>query len=262
MDLGLKGKSVLVTAASKGLGKASALEFAREGATVTIASRNLEELQKAAAEIEQATGQKVTVVQLDVTKEEDIAKAISTAVEAGGGLDVLVTNAGGPPGGSFDNFDDAAWTRAYELNLLSVIRLIRASLPYMREKGAGRIVNLTSSSIKQPIQGLILSNTYRAGVNALTKSLAIELAKDGILVNTVAPGRIATDRVAELDANKAKSKGVSVEQVQAESIAQIPAGRYGKPEEFGRAVAFLGSFANSYITGQALLVDGGMVKAL
>lgn len=262
MDLGLKGKSVLVTAASKGLGKASALEFAREGATVTIASRSLEELQKAAADIEAATGQKVTVVQLDVTKEEDIQKAVQTAVEVGGGLDVLVTNAGGPPGGTFDNFDDQAWSKAFELNLLSAIRLIRASLPHLRAKGAGRIVTITSSSIKQPIQGLILSNTIRAGVNALTKSLSIELAKDGILVNTVAPGRIATDRVAELDEGKAQKLGISVEQVQTESIAQIPLGRYGEPAEFGRTVAFLGSFSNSYVTGQAVLVDGGMVKSL
>lgn len=262
MDLGLQGKSVLVTAASKGLGKASALEFAREGAIVTIASRNLQELETAAAEIKAATGQDVTVVQMDVTKEQDIQRAVETAVKAGGRLDVLVTNAGGPPGGGFDNFDDAAWTKGYELNLLSVIRLIRASLPHMRNAGGGRIVNLTSTSIKQPIQGLILSNTFRAGVNALSKTLATELASDGILVNTVAPGRIATDRVAELDAGKAEKQGVPVEQIKAESIAQIPLNRYGDPAEFGRAVAFLGSFANSYITGQALLVDGGMVKAL
>ncbi|MBA4543871.1 MULTISPECIES: SDR family oxidoreductase [Thermoactinomyces] len=262
MDLGLKGKSVLVTAASKGLGKASALEFAREGAKVTIASRNLEELKRAAGEIELATGQKVTVVQMDVTREEDIERAVKTAAEAGNGLDVLVTNAGGPPGGTFDDFADEAWMGAFELNLLSAIRLIRTSLPYMRAKGGGRIVTITSTSIKQPIQGLILSNTIRAGVNALTKSLSVELAKDQILVNTVAPGRIATDRVAELDQAKAEASGKSVDEVKAEMSGQIPLGRYGLPEEFGRAVAFLGSFANTYITGQALLVDGGMVKAL
>jgi 3-oxoacyl-[acyl-carrier protein] reductase len=262
MELGLKGKSVLVTAASKGLGKASALEFAREGALVTIASRNLQELQKAAAEIEEATGQKVHIVQLDVTRAEEILHAVQEAAAYGNGLDVLVTNAGGPPGGTFDDFADETWVNAFELNLLSAVRLIRASLPYMREKGAGRIVTITSSSIKQPIPGLILSNTFRAGINGLTKSLSMELAKDNILINTVAPGRIATDRVAELDHLKAEQKGVSVEEVKAEVIAQIPLGRYGSPEEFGRAVVFLGSFANSYITGQAVLVDGGMVKAL
>ncbi|MDI3326914.1 MAG: SDR family oxidoreductase [Alicyclobacillaceae bacterium] len=262
MDLGLKGKSVLVAASSKGLGKASALEFAREGAVVTIASRSQAELKNAAAEIEAATGQKVNVVQLDVTKDSDISRAVKAAVQAGGGLDVLVTNAGGPPGGSFDDFDDQAWQRAFELNLLSAIRLVRASLPHMRVRGGGRIVAITSSSIKQPLQGLILSNVFRAGVHALVKSLAIELAPENILVNTVAPGRIATGRVAELDRSKARAKGISVEAVQAEMVAQIPIGRYGSPDEFGRAVAFLGSFANTYITGQALLVDGGMVKAL
>lgn len=262
MDLGLKEKSVLVTAASKGLGKASALEFAREGAIVTIASRNLEELNKTAAEIEAATGNKVTAVKMDVTRNDEIAGAVEAAVKAGGGLDVLVTNAGGPPGGDFDAFDDQAWVKAFELNLLSAIRLIRASLPHMRAKGSGRIVTITSSSIKQPIQGLILSNVFRAGVHALTKSLAMELARDQILVNTVAPGRIATDRLLELDRLKAQAKGISLEEVEAESLAQIPLGRYGSPDEFGRAVAFLGSFANTYITGQSLLVDGGFVKAL
>lgn len=262
MDLGLKGKSVLVTAASKGLGKACALEFAKEGAIVTIASRNLEELNRAAADIEASTGQKVTVVRMDVTREEDIAHAVHTAIEAGSGLDVLVTNAGGPPAGSFDQFDDEAWLKAFELNLLSAIRLVRASLPHMRSKGGGRIVTIASSSIKQPIPSLILSNTIRAGGHSLAKSLATELAKDGILVNTVAPGRVMTDRVSELDREKAEKLGVSVEKVEAELIAQIPLGRYGKPEEFGKAVVFLGSFANTYITGQTLLVDGGMVKSL
>ncbi|MCF8564313.1 SDR family oxidoreductase [Alicyclobacillus tolerans] len=262
MDFGLKGKSVFVAAASKGLGKASALEFSREGAIVTIASRSLDELEKAAAEIRQETGNPVHVAAMDVNSLADIDAALAVAVNAGNGLDVLVTNAGGPAPGNFDNFDDAAWQKAFESNLLSVIRLIRGALPHMRDKGAGRIVNLTSSSIRQPISGLILSNTFRAGVYSLTKSLAIELAPQGILVNTVAPGRIATDRVAQLDENKAKNTGKSVEQIQAESIAQIPAGRYGIPSEFGKAVAFLGSFANGYITGQALLVDGGMVKAL
>lgn len=262
MDLGLKGKSVLVTAASKGLGKASALAFANEGAAVTIASRNLEELKRAAADIEASSGQKVAVVQMDVTREEDIVHAVQTAVEAGGGLDVLVTNAGGPPAGSFDQFDDQAWIKAFELNLLSAIRLIRASQPHMRAQGAGRIVAITSSTVKQPLPNMILSNTIRAGVQALAKSLAAELAKDGILVNTVAPGRIMTDRVAELDRAKAEKLGVCLETIQADAMAQIPLGRYGQPEEFGKAVAFLGSFANTYISGQTLLVDGGMIKSL
>ncbi|UOF90684.1 SDR family oxidoreductase [Fodinisporobacter ferrooxydans] len=262
MDLGLKGKSVLVSAASKGLGKATALEYAREGAIVTIASRNFEQLQQTAEEIKRITGQAVTCAEMDITRAEDVENAVSTAVSAGGGLDVLVYNAGGPPAGMFDQFDDAQWQKAFELNLLSAVRMIRASLPHMRAKGAGRIITLTSSSIKQPINGLILSNTIRTGVYGLTKSLAAELANDQILVNTVAPGRIETDRILELDAFSANRQGISVEELQSQSFRQIPVGRYGTPEEFARAVVFLGSFANTYITGQALLVDGGMVKGL
>jgi 3-oxoacyl-[acyl-carrier protein] reductase len=262
MDLSLQGKSVLVTAASKGLGRACALEFAREGATVTIASRDYSQLQQTALEIEQETGQKVHVAQLDVTSPDDIHRVVETVVDVGGGLHVLVTNAGGPPAGSFLNFEDETWNQAVQLNLLSVVRLIRESIPHMKAAGGGRIVNLASSSVRQPIENLILSNTLRAGVHGLSKSLALELARDGILVNTVAPGRIATDRIAELDEKRAQLTGQTVEQVRAASLAQIPLGRYGNPDEFGKAVAFLGSFTNSYITGQALLVDGGMVKAL
>ncbi len=263
MDMGLTGKSVLVTGASKGLGRACALEFAREGATVTIASRDIDRLQKTAAEIEQETGRVVYVSQMDITSAEDIQEAVEASVKNGGGLQVLVTNAGGPPAGTFTMFeDDKAWYSAYELNLLSVIRLIRECVPHMKSAGSGRIVNLASSSVRQPIANLILSNVFRAGVHGLSKSLALEFAKDEILVNTVSPGRIATDRVALLDEKKAEQTGKTVEQVRLESISQIPLGRYGNPEEFGKAVVFLGSFANTYITGQTLMVDGGMVKSL
>jgi 3-oxoacyl-[acyl-carrier protein] reductase len=262
MDLGLRGKSVLVTAASRGLGKATALEFAREGANVSIASRNLEDLNQAAREIEQETGQTVTCIPLDVTDGQSIKQAVKAAVQAGNGLDVLICNAGGPPTGNFEQFSDEDWMAAFQLNLLSTVRLIRESLPYLRQGGGGRIVNLTSTSIKQPIPGLVLSNTLRAGVYGLTKSLAMELANDQILVNTVAPGRIQTDRIVQLDEATAMRRQVSVEEVKAGWLAQIPLQRYGTPEEFAKVVVFLGSFANTYVTGQALLVDGGMVKAL
>jgi 3-oxoacyl-[acyl-carrier protein] reductase len=262
MDLGLKGKSVLVTAGSRGLGKATALEYAREGATVTIASRNMDVLRAAAEEIESATGQRITYVQMDVTNESDIRNAIEAAVLSGGGLDVLICNAGGPPAGKFETFSDDDWLHAFQLNLLSQVRMIRTSIPYMRKKGEGRIVNLTSTSIRQPIPGLVLSNTLRAGVYGLTKSLAIELGEDRILVNTVAPGRIQTDRITQLDEATAANRQVSVEEVKQDWISQIPLQRYGTPDEFAKAVVYLGSFANTYITGQALLVDGGMVKAL
>lgn len=262
MDLGLQGKSVLITAASRGLGRACAKELSYAGAIVTIASRDREQLRTTAEEIERETKNKVYFIPMDVTDPNQIQGAVQAAVENGGGIDVLITNSGGPPAGSFERFDDKAWMNAFNLNLLSVIRLIRETLPSMRERGSGRIVNLTSSSIKQPIQNLVLSNTYRAGVHGLTKSLAIELAKDKILVNTVAPGRVATERIAELDKNQAHLKGIDIETVRQQSIANIPVGRYGYSEEFAKAVAFMVSFTQSYITGQALLVDGGMVKSL
>jgi len=262
MEMGLIGKSVFVAAASKGLGKASALEFAREGANVTIASRSLDQLVLARDEIQAITGKIVTIVQMDVQSKVDIQHAIQTAVAKNGGLDVVVTNAGGPQSGYFADMEDEDWMEGFELSLLSTIRLIREASPFLKSSGAGRIVNLASISIKQPIAGLILSNVFRAGVQALTKSLASELAKDGILINTIAPGRIGTDRIAELDQIKADLMNESIEEIQIKANEQIPLGRTGTPEEFARMVVFYGSFANTYVTGQSLLVDGGMVKAL
>ncbi|PYI55819.1 SDR family oxidoreductase [Paenibacillus flagellatus] len=262
MDMQLNGKTVLVTAGSKGLGKASAIEFAREGANVVIASRSVEHLEAAKREIEAASGREAVAVAADVNKTDDVARAVRAAVDWTGRLDVLVTNAGGPPGGGFEQFDDNAWEAAFRQNLMSVVRLVRESLPHMKKQGAGRIVNLTSVSVKQPIADLILSNVFRAGVYALTKSLSAEYGKDGILVNTVGPGRIETDRIVELDRLAADRRGWTEEQVREQFMAQIPLGRYGTPEEFAKTVVYLGSFANTYVTGQAVLVDGGMVRAL
>ncbi|ANF95276.1 SDR family oxidoreductase [Paenibacillus bovis] len=261
MELGLYGKSVFVAAGSKGLGKASALEFAREGALVTIASRSMEHLTKAAKEIEAATGQQVHTVRMDVSDPEQIEQGTRSALDKYGRLDVLVTNAGGPPAGTFADMDDAQWQSAFEKNLLSTIRLIRAAIPSLQAAGGGRIVNIASSSVKQPIDGLILSNIFRAGIQALTKSLASEYAADHILINTVAPGRIATERIMELDQKRADMEQRAIEEIQTESLRQIPLGRLGTPEEFGRMVAFYGSFANTYVTGQSLLVDGGTIRA-
>ena len=251
-----------MTAGSKGLGKASAIQFAREGANVVIASRNGDHLAAAKAEIERLTGREALTAVADVNRKDDIAGLIRAAVEWTGRLDVLVTNAGGPPGGGFDQFDDDAWEAAFQQNLMSVVRLVRESLPHMRKQGGGRIVNLTSVSVKQPIPDLILSNVFRAGVYALTKSLSAELGKDAILVNTVGPGRIETDRIVELDRRAAEQRGASEEQSRMQHLQQIPLGRYGTPEEFARTIVYLGSFANTYVTGQAVLVDGGMVRAL
>lgn len=262
MDLGLAQKSVLVTAGSRGLGFASALTFAAEGAKVTIASRSEEALEQAAERIHDETGQRANVVRLDVNRPEDIARALDSAEEFGDGLDTLVCNAGGPPSGPFLTHEDSTWYQAFEQNLLSVVRLVRGALPHLMRSDCGRIVNITSSSIKQPVKGLVLSNTMRAGVWGLTKTLSDELAAYGVLVNTVAPGRIETDRILELDHAAATRQSVDIDVIQQQLKSEIPLGRYGQPEEFARAVVFLGSKANSYITGQALIVDGGMVRGL
>lgn len=260
MDLGLNDKPVIVCASSSGLGRATALEYAREGARVMLCSRREAELRRAAADIKAATGNEPRFTVVDVTQAADLARLIDATVAAFGGVFALVNNSGGPPAGTFDQFDDAAWQGAFELNLLSYVRASRAALPHLR-KANGRIVNIASSSVKSPIENLVLSNTFRTGVMGLTKTLAGELGRDGILVNLLGPGRIQTDRVQQLDQARATKTGLTLEQVRAEAGKSIPLGRYGTPAEFAKLAVFLGSPANSYITGQTLLVDGGMVKA-
>ena len=246
MDLGLEGKVALVTAASKGLGRAVATELAREGARVVISSRDEEALAKAAKEIREETGtDEVDHRVADLTSAEDIEALVSHTVDRFGGIDVLVNNSGGPPAGTFEDFDDGAWQDAFEQILLSLIRCVRGVLPLMRERGGGRIVNVASSSVKQPIENLTLSNTFRAGLVGLAKTLSLELAPDGILVNTLGPGRISTARSESMDASQAESRGVPVEEVRAEFETRIPLGRYGTPEEFARVAAFLASPANT-----------------
>lgn len=262
MDLGYEDKVALVAASSKGLGRATAEALASEGANVTISGRDEEALAETAAQIQDKTGAEVAYLLADVSHPEDVENLVSRTVERFGSLDSLVTNAGGPPAGGFEAFADEDWQRAFDLNLMSVVRLIRAALPNLRESESPRIVNFTSSSIKQPIQNLLLSNVFRTAVLGLAKTLATEFAPYGILVNTLGPGRIATDRLFAIDSNTARNQGISEDEVRRRSISQIPLGRYGEPEEFARVAAFLASPANTYVTGQALLVDGGMVKAL
>lgn len=262
MDLGLRGEVALVAASSKGLGRAAAEQLAAEGASVMLTSRDEAELERAAAGIRERTGATVDHEPADLTRAEDVERVVRSTRERLGELGVLVTNAGGPPAGGFEDFGDEAWQAAFEMNLMSVVRLVRASLPQMRSRGHGRIVNFTSSSIKQPIDGLLLSNVFRVAVLGLAKSLSSELAPDGILVNTIGPGRINTDRLVSLDEGRAARQGTTAEEVRQQSQAQIPLGRYGDPEEFARVAAFLASPANTYVTGQSMLVDGGMVKAL
>lgn len=261
MNLGLTGKPVIVCASSAGLGKAIALEFAREGAQVMLCSRRESELQRAAADIKAATGHEPRYTVVDVTKPADINRLVEATVTNFGGVFALINNSGGPAAGNFDQFDDAAWQGAFELTLLSYIRTTRAVLPHFRGGGGGRVVNLTSSSVRSPIENLILSNTFRTGVVGLTKSLAGELGREGILLNVLGPGRIATDRVAHLDGARAAQTGLTLEQVRAEACRAIPIGRYGTPAEFAQLAVFLASPANTYITGQTLLIDGGMTKA-
>ena len=262
MDLELTGKVALVTAASKGLGRATATQLAAEGARVMISSRGEEQLAKTAAEIAEATGATVEYCAADVSDAADLARLLQETEQRLGGVDVLVNNAGGPPPGGFDALDDDKWHLAHELNLMSTVRLIRGVLPHMRQQKWGRIVTIASSSIKQPIPNLLLSNTYRVAILGLAKSLAVEFAPDGVLINTVGPGRIATERTAALDATNAEKAGIPIEEVRAQTEKAIPLGRYGTAAEFAKVAAFLVSGANTYTTGQHLLVDGAMVKAI
>ncbi|WP_240374400.1 SDR family oxidoreductase [Bacillus piscicola] len=260
MDLKLNDKGVVVLASSKGLGKACVREFAREGARVMLTGRTEDTLKQAASEIQAETSQEVFWKVCDVTKPTEINALIEAAKKKLGRIDVLVTNTGGPPAGTFDSMKDEDWQLGFDLVLMSMIRAIRAALPELKKNG-GRIVNIASSSVKEPVDNLILSNTFRMGIAGLAKTLAAEFGPDGILINTVGPGRIATDRTKHLDEKKAAQAGRSFEQVREENTAVIPAGRYGTPEEFAKQVVFLGSWANTYVTGQTLLVEGGMIKA-
>lgn len=263
MDFGLEGKVVLVTAGSKGLGFATAKAFTLEGANVIISSRNIDGLRAAREEILASVPHgNVSIISADVSKPTDIERLFGVIGTDHGGVDVLINNAGGPPAGNFDSMTDEHWETGFALTLQSVIRCTRAALLHMRKNKWGRIVNFASSSVKQPIDNLILSNTFRAGVAGLSKSLSVELAKDNILINVLSPGRIATERVAYLDGVRASATGQSIADVQKQSEAMIPLGRYGAPDEFANMAVFLGSSANGYMTGQSILVDGGMVKAL
>jgi len=261
MDLELTGKVAIVPASSGGLGKAVALALGREGARVAMCSRDETAIEAAAAEV-RVSGAEVLALAADVTQAADIERLIAATIERFGGVDILVTNAGGPPAGTFDRFEDDAWQAAFNLTLMSVVRLIRGVLPSMKERGGGAIVAMTSSSIKQPIPNLLLSNVMRSGVAALIKSLADEVASDHIRLNTVVPGRIATARIAQLDQANAEKQGVDVETVRNRSLAQIPMGRYGEAAEFADMVAFLTSERASYITGATVQIDGGMIRSL
>jgi 3-oxoacyl-[acyl-carrier protein] reductase len=259
MDLGLKDKVALVAAASKGLGFGIAQALAREGARVSICSRNQAEVQAAAEKLRAEAGAQVMAQACDVSDAAQIDTWVGTTVAAWGRIDALLVNAGGPPGGLIRDVTDAQWQAAFELTLMSTVRMIRASLRHMPPGSA--ILTITSSSIKEPIERLGLSTVMRSGVLGLVKTLADELAPD-IRINNLIPGRLDTDRVAALDKAAAQRSGMSVEEVRAQSVAKIPLKRLGTIEEFGAAGAFLLSPAAAYINGASLRVDGGMMRSV
>lgn len=263
MDIGLTNKNVVVMASSKGLGKATALEFAKEGANVFLTSRNETSLKDTAEDIKKRSGnEKIYYQTCNMSAAEDIENLFHEINQQLGAVDILINNTGGPKAGGFEAVTDEDWHESFEKNLLSYIRTTRAVIPHMKVSQFGRIINISSSSTKEVIDHLILSNTFRAGMVGLTKSLARELAPYNILINTVGPGRIDTDRLAELDTIAADKQGISTEEMIHKNNRLIPIGRYGKPEEFAKIVVFLASSANTYLTGQSLVVDGGMLKAL
>jgi 3-oxoacyl-[acyl-carrier protein] reductase len=262
MDLGLKNKVALVTASSKGLGKAIAWGLAREGTKLVICARNKDVLEKTADEIFLQTGVSVFPLAIDLSDRNQVDWLINETMDLFGRVDILVTNAGGPPPGNFQDLHEIDWQKAVDLTLMSVVRLTKAVIPGMRKQKWGRIINLTSVSVKQPIEGLLLSNALRPSVVGLTKSLSQELAPHNILVNAVCSGYCLTDRVQELLKEKAKKTKKSVDKVMKEIIQEIPLERMGEPEELANMVVFLASDKASYVTGSVIQVDGGFIKGL
>jgi len=251
MDFGLKNKIAVVTAASQGLGKASALALAQEGATVVICSRRQKEIAEAAKEIHEATGATIEPMVVDVMKLEDIKRLVLETKQKFGAIHVLINNAGGPPTGTISSLTDEDWHKGHELTLMSMIRLTREILPMMIQQKWGRIVTITSIAAKQPINELLLSSAIRPGILGLTKVLANLHAKDNITINTICPGNILTRRQEELSTSRAKQKNMTLDEYLTETASAIPAGRLGRPEEIGNTVAFLASEQASYINGSA-----------
>jgi len=261
MDLGLKGKIALVTGASRGLGYATAKQLLLEGAKVVINSRSPEKLDQAAATLIAETGGDVITLAGDMADPGVPDFLIEQTIQHFSALDLLVTNAGGPPAGSFESFDDAAWEKAFDLVFLCHVRLIQAALPSLRKSDAASVLTITTLAAKQPISNLVLSNSLRLGTVGLTKSLALEYGVEGIRFNSILPGWIATERVTDLLRIRAHNNNSTVEEEYRKQAAESPLGRLGKPEEFARAAVFLLSPAASYLTGVMLPVEGGMYKA-
>jgi 3-oxoacyl-[acyl-carrier protein] reductase len=260
MDLGLRGRRAVVAAASRGLGAAIARALAEEGCVVEVSSRSLARAEATARSIAADTGATVGAAQVDVTDGAAIRGWIEASAQRMGGIDIVVPNAGGPPAARFDETTGDDWDAAYALTLRSAMEFASASRPHLG-RGAAMLL-LTSSSVREPISNLSMSTVFRAGVAALAKTLANDWAADGIRVNHLIPGRIATERLDELDGGAAAARGVTIDEVRSANSAAIPLGRYGTPEEFAAAAAFLVSPAASYITGATMQVDGGTIRSV
>lgn len=263
MDLGIRGRTALVAAGSKGLGKAVARAFTAEGVNVALFARDPVTAAAAAREIADVAGD-ATVIGLaaDVTDPDQVREVVDIVIERFGGADILFTNAPGPPPARFDELDDRDWNRAFETNLMSAVRLARLCLPGMRERRWGRIISSTSSGVKQPLAGLMLSNSIRGATVAWAKCLADEVAADGITVNTLAPGSVDTDNLRMVVAATAERLGIDVEEVHRRNVAAIPVGRYGTPGEIAAMATFLASEQAAFVTGVTLLVDGGRYRGV
>ena len=262
MDLGLKGKIALVAASSRGLGRAVAEELATEGASLILCSRKAETINQTANEIATATGADLLALPCDVSKSDEVARLVQSGIERFGRIDVLVTNGGGPPAGPFESFSQEQWEAATRLTLFSAIELARQILPGMKERRWGRILNITSISVKQPVDNLILSNSLRAAVTGFARTLANEVATFGITVNNIMPGYTRTERVEELARMMADKEGITPAEFIARWEKEIPMRRLGEPREFAALAAFLVSERASYITGTSIPVDGGWIRSL
>lgn len=262
MDLGIAGRTALVAASSRGLGHAVAAQLAREGAKLVLCARGAEALELARDSIVQETGAPVIAVQADLAEDAGAEKVVHDALEAFGRVDILVTNAGGPPAGPFEQHEPAVWDDAIRLNFRSALNLIRGVLPGMKQQRWGRILNITSIAVKQPVDNLILSNSVRAAVTGMARTLANEVASFNITVNNLMPGYTRTQRVVELAETMAAQQGVDAADVFAMWESQIPMGRLGTPEEFAAFAAFLVSEKATYVTGTSIPVDGGWIRSL
>jgi 3-oxoacyl-[acyl-carrier protein] reductase len=262
MDLGLKDRVAIVAASSQGLGKAVALGLAREGAKLAICSRNEAAIQATAGEIRTAAGVEVLAKKVDVTNYQQVRDFVAETAKHYGHVDICVTNAGGPPAKPFSATTVEDWQNGVNLNLMSALYFAREVLPLMQQRKWGRLITITSASVKQPIDNLVLSNAVRSAVSGLVKSISNEYAKDNVLVTNVCPGYTLTARLDELSNSLAKAQGVTPAEIQNRWSAMIPMGRLGQPEEFANLVVFLASERSSYITGVSIAVDGGFVKGV